>query len=182
MNRPFHEHHSRNLCRARDALTEAIISLQSALGRMTGDDWIDANEVLRQLTGDIGPRLAALRTASVDRFNDHTRLPDFEEMRTGKRLYPDERAAAPEPPVLRAVEPDPTSFPEPLGFPNAQIGAELVAKHGSVDKAMMAYQPDSAEFDHIQAYRYVSTGKRPKGWIPPIVRRVGDDELEDDAA
>jgi hypothetical protein len=33
---------------------------------------------------------------------------------------------------------------------------------------MMAYEPDSAEFDHIQAYRYVSTGKRPKGWIPPI--------------
>ena len=31
----------------------------------------------------------------------------------------------------------------------------------------MAYPPDSAEFDHIQAYRYVSTGKRPRGWIPP---------------
>ena len=34
---------------------------------------------------------------------------------------------------------------------------------------MMAYPPDSPEFDDIQAYRYVSTGKRPKGWIPPIV-------------
>jgi hypothetical protein len=34
---------------------------------------------------------------------------------------------------------------------------------------MMAYQPDSPEFDHIQAYRYVSTGRHPKGWIPPTV-------------
>ena len=33
----------------------------------------------------------------------------------------------------------------------------------------MAYEPDSPEFDDIQAYRYVSTGKRPQGWIPPIV-------------
>ena len=33
----------------------------------------------------------------------------------------------------------------------------------------MAYEPDSPEFDDIQAYRYVSTGKRPNGWLPPIV-------------
>ena len=33
---------------------------------------------------------------------------------------------------------------------------------------MMAYEPDSQEFDDIQAYRYVSTGKRPPHWIPPI--------------
>ena len=38
-----------------------------------------------------------------------------------------------------------------------------------LDAAMMAYEPDSPEFDDIQAYRYVSTGKRPNGWIPPIV-------------
>ena len=38
----FHEHHFRNLGRARDHLTETIVSLQSAVERMTGDDWIDA--------------------------------------------------------------------------------------------------------------------------------------------
>ena len=57
-----------------------------------------------------------------------------------------------------------------LEAPNAKRGAALVAKHGSVDAAMMAYEPDSREFDDIQAYRYVSTGKRPPGWIPPIAR------------
>jgi hypothetical protein len=56
-----------------------------------------------------------------------------------------------------------------LEAPNAKRGAELVAKHGGLDQAMMAYEPDSPEFDDIQAYRYVSTGKRPQGWIPPIV-------------
>ena len=50
-----------------------------------------------------------------------------------------------------------------LDAPNAQAGAELVAKHGGVDEAMMAYEPDSPEFDHIQAYRYVSTGQAPDG-------------------
>ena len=44
-----------------------------------------------------------------------------------------------------------------------------MAKHGGLDAAMMAYEPDSPEFDDIQAYRYVSTRKRPNGWIPPIV-------------
>jgi hypothetical protein len=38
----FHEHHFRNLGRARDHLTETIVSLQSAVERITGDDWIDA--------------------------------------------------------------------------------------------------------------------------------------------
>jgi hypothetical protein len=59
--------------------------------------------------------------------------------------------------------------PPRLEAPNAKRGAALVAKHGGVDAAMMAYEPDSPEFDDIQAYRYVSTGKRPNGWIPPIV-------------
>ena len=37
----FQEHHFRNLGRARDHLTETIVSLRSATERMTGDDWID---------------------------------------------------------------------------------------------------------------------------------------------
>lgn len=168
MDRQFHEHHFRNLGRARDHLTETIVSLRSAVDQMTGDDWIDATELLNQITEDIGPRLARLRTAASDRFDEHTRLHNFEEMRTGRQPFPDERreirpdavASAP----AAALEPPPR-----LDAPNAKIGAELVAKHGGVEQAMMAYQPDSPEFDHIQAYRYVSTGKRPKGWIPPIV-------------
>jgi hypothetical protein len=54
-----------------------------------------------------------------------------------------------------------------MPFPDERT--PVVAEHGSIDAAMMAYEPDSAEFDHIQAYRYLSTGKRPPGWIPPIV-------------
>ena len=42
MTHEFHEHHFRNHGRARDHLTETIVSLQSAVERMTGDDWIDA--------------------------------------------------------------------------------------------------------------------------------------------
>ncbi|HEX6020813.1 MAG TPA: hypothetical protein VFZ00_02375 [Solirubrobacter sp.] len=162
----FQEHHFKNLGRARDALSETILSLQSAVDRMTGDDWIDAKALLHQITEDIGPRLAALRTAASERFDDHTRLEDFEAMRTGRKPYPDERPVASEyvaPPPPRVVD-----APR-LQCPNVKIGAELVAKHGGIDAAMMAYQPDSPEFDHIQAYRYVSTGKRPPGWIPPTV-------------
>ncbi len=91
-------------------------------------------------------------------------------MRTGVVPFPDERvvrvadAVAPPPRATTAATPPPS-----LGAPNAKVGAELVAKHGGIDQALMAYEPDSAEYDHIQAYRYVSTGKRPKGWIPPIV-------------
>ena len=163
-----HEHHFRNLGRARDHLTETILSLRSAVDVMTGDDWIDATELLQQISLDIGPRLARLRTAASDRYDEYTRMQDFEEMRTGKLAFPDERAAyaatAAAPPVTTAA---PT--PPSLDAPNAKVGAALVAKHGGIDQAMMAYQPDSAEFDHIQAYVYVSTGKRPKGWLPPIV-------------
>ena len=164
----FHEHHFRNLGRARDHLTETIVSLQSAVERMTGDDWIDAHSLLREMTEDIGPRLARLRTAASERFDEHTRHSDFEEMRTGKLPFPDERLAVateemPSPP--RTVN----AKPPELKAPNAKRGAELVGKHGSLDAAMMAYEPDSPEFDDIQAYRYVSTGKRPNGWIPPIV-------------
>lgn len=160
----FQEHHFRNLARARDHLTETILSLRSASDRMIGDDWIDARELLDAMTGDIGPRLARLRDEASARFDDHTRAPDFEAMRTGRLPFPDER--------LRLTEPAAPTVPSSDGVPrlvcpNAKVGAELVAQHGGVDAALMSYEPDSPEFDHIQAYRYVSTGVRPKGWIPP---------------
>jgi hypothetical protein len=164
----FHEHHFRNLGRARDHLSETIVSLQSATERMVGDDWIDASTLLREITEDIGPRLARLRTAASERFDEHTRLGHFEEMRTGRMPFPDERLAV----ATQAVAPGPAPVlkaPPQLEAPNAKRGAALVAEHGGVEQAMMAYQPDSPEFDDIQAYRYVSTGQRPKGWIPPIV-------------
>jgi hypothetical protein len=161
-----HEHHFRNLGRARDHLTETILSLQSAVDRMTGDDWIDAKVLLADLTGDVGPRLARLRTNASDRFDEHTRSGHFEAMRTGKMPFPDERA--PTAPAAATTPSIVTADVRKLNAPNAKRGAELVAKHGGVDQAMMAYQPDSPEFDDIQAYRYVSTGKRPPGWIPPI--------------
>jgi hypothetical protein len=162
-----HEHHFRNLGRARDHLSETMISLQSAVDRMTGDDWVDAMMLLRDIQADIGPRLSRLRTAASDRFDEHSRHADFDAWRYGELPFPDERAPAP---AIETPLPPPrvTSAP-PLNAPNAKVGAELVAKHGGVDEAMMAYEPDSPEFDHIQAYRYVSTGKRPQGWIPPIV-------------
>jgi hypothetical protein len=163
----FQEHHFRNLGRARDHLTETILSLRSAVDRMTGDDWIDATALLDEITHDIGPRLARLRTAASERFDEHTRQHDFEEMRTGRLPFPDERL----PVAVDAVIPPPrvTAKPPRLDAPNAKRGAALVAEHGSIDAAMMAYQPDSREFDDIQAYRYVSTGKRPPHWFPPIV-------------
>jgi hypothetical protein len=167
MSAQFQEHHFRNLGRARDHLTETIVCLRSAVDRMTGDDWIDAIAVLQQITDDIGPRLAVLRTAARERFNEHTRLPDFEEMRTGRLPFPDERLDIA--PVTDDAPPAPQHHAPPLNAPNAKVGAALVAKHGGVEQAMMAYPPHSPEFDHIQAYRYVSTGKRPQGWIPPIV-------------
>jgi hypothetical protein len=165
----FHEHHFRNLARARDHLTETIISLRSAVDQMTGDDWIDATALLRDISEDIGPRLARLRTAASERFDEHTRRSEFDAMRTGELPFPDERivlesAQAVPPPRVTSRVPPPS-----VHAPNAKVGAALVAKHGGVEQAMMAYEPDSPEFDHIQAYRYVSTGKRPKGWIPPIV-------------
>ena len=163
----FQEHHFRNLGRARDHLTETIVSLRSAVDRMTGDDWIDATTLLNEMTEDIGPRLARLRTAASERFDEHTRLGNFEAMRVGELPFPDERL----PLALDSTHPPKVTVEAPpqLDAPNAKVGAELVARHGGVDQAMMAYEPDSPEFDHIQAYRYVSTGKRPKGWIPPIV-------------
>jgi hypothetical protein len=164
-----HEHHFRNLGRARDHLSETIISLRSAVDRMTGDDWIDATVLLQEITDDIGPRLARLRTNASERFDEHARLPEFDAMRTGQMLYPDERQSS-YTVDLAPPAPQVTATPPPLVTPNAKIGAELVAKHGGVEQAMMAYQPDSPEFDHIQAYRYVSTGKRPPNWIPAIVR------------
>jgi hypothetical protein len=163
----FQEHHFKNLGRARDSLSETMLSLQSAVDRMTGDDWIDATALLSQITDDIGPRLARLRTNASLRFDELTRHEQFELMRTGKLPFPDERlqlAVAEPPPPPRIVD----AHPRELNAPNAKRGAELVAMHGGVDEAMMAYLPDSQEFDDIQAYRYVSTGKRPQNWIPPI--------------
>jgi hypothetical protein len=164
-----HEHHFRNLGRARDHLTETIVSLQSAVDQMTGDDWIDATALLHDISLDIAPRLGRLRTAASERFDEHMRLVEFDAMRTGQLPFPDERGML-EP--TAATPPDVTSDRPPpprLDAPNAKVGARLVAKHGGVEQGMMAYEPDSPEFDHIQAYRYVSTGKRPQGWIPPIV-------------
>src|SRR5262249_19127146 len=91
MSARFQEHHFRKPGKARDHLTETIVCMQSAVERMTGDDWIDASALLQEIVDDIGPRLAILRTAARDRFNDHTRLPDFEDMRTGRMPFPDER-------------------------------------------------------------------------------------------
>src|SRR3712207_9559994 len=87
-----HEHHFRNLGRARDHLTETILSLRSATEAMTGDDWIDATELLQEISLDIGPRLARLRTAASERFDEYSRLDGFEAMRTGVVPFPDERA------------------------------------------------------------------------------------------
>ena len=164
----FHEHHFRNLGRARDHLTETIISLRSAVDQMTGDDWIDATALLHDISVDIAPRLGRLRTSASERFYEHSRLAEFDAMRSGEVPFPDERSllapddGAPPPRVV-------TDPPPRLDAPNAKAGAALVAKHGGVEQAMMAYEPDSPEFDHIQAYRYVTTGTRPKGWLPPIV-------------
>jgi hypothetical protein len=166
-----HEHHFRNLQRSRDGLTNTIVSLQSAAERMTGDDWLDAVELLAEIETNIGPRLARLRKRASDRFDEWAARLDFDLMCNGEKLFPDER---------RAVSSTPGQLPtlahakpRPMGgasvFPNARVGARLIKLHGGVDEAMKAYQPDSVEFDHIQAYRYVSTGKRPIGWVPPIV-------------
>ena len=103
----FQEHHFKNLGRARDHLSETILSLQSAVDRMTGDDWIDATALLNEITEDIGPRLARLRTAASERFDELTRAEDFEAMRTGRKPFPDERPlleqylAPPEPRLVR---------------------------------------------------------------------------------
>ncbi|HWT22521.1 MAG TPA: hypothetical protein VN213_03350 [Solirubrobacteraceae bacterium] len=74
---PHHEHHFRNRSRARDHLTETIVSLESAVDAMTGDDWIDATALLHDISLDIGPRLARLRTAASERFDAYSRLEDF---------------------------------------------------------------------------------------------------------
>ena len=164
----FHEHHFRNLGRARDHLTETIVSLRSAVDQMTGDDWIDATTLLNQITDDIGPRLARLRTAASERFDEHSRLHDFEAMRTGRLPFPDERLPIPPdavPPAPEATLEPPPGWTRPTRRSERSSSPSTAAS----TQAMMAYQPDSPEFDHIQAYRYVSTGKRPKGWIPPIV-------------
>src|SRR5262245_30806349 len=156
-----HEHHFRNLGRARDSLSETILCLQSAVEVMTGDDWIDATALLQEISLDIGPRLSRLRTAASERFDEHTRSHEFEAMRTGALPFPDERQGvavdtATGPPMPSTVGPPPPS----LDAPNAKLGAQLVARHGGIDQALMAYAPDRAEFDHIQAFVYGSTGQR----------------------
>jgi hypothetical protein len=165
----FHEHHYRNLGRARDHLTETIVSLRSAVDKMTGDDWIDATALLHDISLDIAPRLGRLRTAASERFDEHARRVEFDAMRYGELPFPDERILVDAKDA--ATNPKVTSeAPRPprLDAPNAKVGAALVAKHGGVEQATLAHEPDSPEFDHVQAYRYVTTGRRPKGWIPPI--------------
>jgi len=174
----YREHHAANLRRSRDALTNAIVHLESAVEGMTGEDWLEAESLRRMLVDDIAPRLSAVRDASQVRLEGHRSSPDYEAMRAGRMRFPDERERPVAPP---APEPGPpTPAPDPLGFPNAQRGAEIVARHGSVTAARMAYPPDSAEYDHVQAFVYVSTGQRPQGWIPPIVRTVDGRTFVDD--
>ena len=111
------------------------------------------------ITQDIGPRLSRLRTAASERFDEHTRAgalrgrcaPAGCRSRTSGCRSPEPLAARP---------PIDVDVPR-LEAPNAKRGAALVAKHGGVDAAMMAYQPDSPEFDDIQAYRYVSYRQAP---------------------
>ena len=177
MSSNFREHHAANLRRSRDALTNAIVHLESAVEGMTGEDWLEAESLRRILVEQVAPRLSAVRDASQERFDGHRALPDYEEMRAGRVRFPDERErpVAPAPPTGPA-----TPAPDPLGFPNAQRGAEIVARHGSVTAARMASPPNSPEFDDVQAFVYVSTGKRPQGWIPPIVRTVDGRTFVDD--
>lgn len=163
------EHHFRNLQRSRDALTESILALKSAAERMTGDDWIEARSLLVTLEQSIAPRLAELRTNASDRFDEHTRRPDFEAMRVGELGFPDERPAQSPLRDPHWSDQSPMSIANVPALPsaNAHEGAKLVAKHGGLDAAKAAYQPDSQEFDHLQAYVYMTTGRRPKHWVPP---------------
>ena len=82
----FQEHHFRNLGRARDHLSETMISLESAVDRMTGDDWIDATVLLEQMKADIGPRLGRLRTNASERFDELTREEGSIEHGGGQRV------------------------------------------------------------------------------------------------
>ena len=71
---PFQEHHFRNLARARDHLTETILSLRSASDRMIGDDWIEAywGAIVRELLkrparGPSGKRIQGAPPGIADR-------------------------------------------------------------------------------------------------------------------
>jgi hypothetical protein len=155
----FHPHHQGSLRHSRDGLTNVIQSLRSATERMVGEPWFAAETLLREITDDIAPRLSVLCDEASERLVAHRQLDDFADMHAGRTPYPDERDV-------------PSKYPESAGFPNAKVGERLVIKHGSVDAARMAYQPDSHEFDCIQAWVYISTGVRPQGWVPPVVQNA----------
>ena len=164
----FHEHHFRNLGRARDHLTETIVSLQSATERMTGDDWIDATTLLNEITEDIGPRLARLRTAASERFDDHSRTA------TSTRCAPascrSQTSASPlAPPPAAPRRARSSSRRRNWRPPTPSAGAALVAKHGGVepgDDGLPARQPRVRRHPGVPLRQH---GQRPQGWIPPIV-------------
>ena len=168
LSRNYQEHHSVNLRRSRDALSNVMLSLESALERMVGDDWIDGQALLTEITEDIAPRLSALRGRANDRYDDLTRHDDFDDMRTGKVPYPDERVEVPdlEPdpiPASTAAPQDPP--PRPLGGPNAHRGQMLVEAYGSVDDALLALS--GPDLECVQAHLYTQ-GIR-NGWTPPVI-------------
>src|ERR671922_39378 len=49
-----------------------------------------ARMLMEDLAGDIGPRLARLRTAASERFDEHSRRGDFDTMISGEVPFPDE--------------------------------------------------------------------------------------------
>jgi len=140
-----HEHHFPNLRRARDHLSDTVRQ-PAVRGRPDDRRRLDRRQaVANDITGDAGPRLARLRTAASERFDEHSRHADVESMRSGEMPFPNERRPAT---MLHPVLPAPRVALEPpveLDAPKAKIGAELVAKHGGIYQAMMAYEPDSRE-------------------------------------
>ena len=120
-----HEHHFRNLGRARDHLTETIVSLRSAIERMTGDDWIDATALLQR--DHRGHRAAARAAADRARPSASTSTPGTG---TSRRCAP-AACRSPTSASLADAEPGgasarrpPDAPPPRLDAPNAKIGAD----------------------------------------------------------
>jgi len=158
-------HHFRDLQRARDHLTGAILGLRAAVERMTGDDWIDAFELLAHIETSVAPRLSALRTAASERFDEHTRRDDFEDMRTGRASFPDQRAVAvDEAPAARhaAYYSDVTR----LDAPNAHRGRVLAGRYGGVEHALRALPLNGHDANDVRAFHYVMTRERLDGFTP----------------
>lgn len=164
----YTEHHTASIRRAGDALAETIVCLESGLMRMQNDDAIDVYMLIDAIKRDIQPVLSRLRANAFDRFNEHTRHPDFQKWLYGEEPFPDERPLEEPSAPPRAPASGPTIQPPPLNGPNIRRAEALVAKHGGLDEALKAYPPATTEHDDLRAYQYVTTGKRPQGWIPPI--------------